>query len=755
MKANKRYLIGLVILLALLGLLVLVLFRIGRINPNRHRRAIIGLVESRYNVKLDLGLILPIVYPGLGLEVKDIRVDLPDPDRIRPELIEIKSLKAILDLKELIKHKNIRFKEFVLVQPQVYYEWSPGEKERFKNIKNKSETLQPTPAQPERFFLSRPVIGFFKKRFRVKIVPEEILTSTLILISEGKFTVYDRGDRPQRIPPLEFGDVDIGINLISQTSRFVSSSESEAAGAENGGQGLSPQGKETLKQPELPLQDVSPYQQIPVRLSMPFPYQEPLGRLQPVLLSLQGQLHFDPKWTNITFHAEKASFGNNIFNQLDLKLIRGEKPPGFSGRANLQMNDLSQFNQILNWRLLPAKRVVQLMKFSGKGNLGIEFRYPVPEADAPGRLWYQGEARIANGWFDPGIVIAPVTGLAGKIRLSSDKISIPVYSAQLGQMPIRSDMVFSYKNGPVFDFHSTAAEIDLARFFPKRNRPGNWAVPAGSTLSPMKTVYNGDFQAQRLEYKKILCERAKGRWRHKNRVLGFNHLTLDYHQGWYQDNQTWVDFRKADTITFHFCGHFENFPLKRMMDEIFGYDFFVDGRATGEGYLSGTFVNKKLDQKSLNGYFKVNVTDGRLLGYNLGIAILQFLGFKLDAKKSGLDFEKGKAEIFIKKGVVYFDDLSIKSWNLEAHTAGKVDLAHQKVKLWVAVYPLEALSTLTRPIPLIGALINQTQEALFGSYAKAQGPWSDIKVSAYLPLTERISPAPKAPEFPARPWSWP
>ncbi len=103
-------------------------------------------------------------------------------------------------------------------------------------------------------------------------------------------------------------------------------------------------------------------------------------------------------------------------------------------------------------------------------------------------------------------------------------------------------------------------------------------------------------------------------------------------------------------------------------------------------------------------------------------------------------------------GVIYFNDIELRSAVFEAHGAGSVDLVHQSMKLWVSAYPLEVLSTLTKPIPLVGALINQTQQSLFGYYAKAEGPWSDYKITAFVPLTEKVPKAPEAEAFPPRPY---
>jgi hypothetical protein len=523
---------------------------------------------------------------------------------------------------------------------------------------------------------------------------------------------------------------------------------------------LSPKSGSKLKEPILFkkakffARNIAPDKPVPVQLSLLFPYQEPLKNLKPFPLSLDGVVTFDRKFTKVVFHADKASYGDNDFGKLDFVVSRGQNPWGLIGNFDLKANDLSQFRQILNWRIVPTSRNVAYINFSGKGRIAADFRYPDIVADGSKRLWYEGTAKLSNVYFDPGSVIAPINQFNGDVAFTAEKISMPVYWMHLLEMPVQSDMIFTYLPGsnPQFQFHTNANELDLAQVFMKRNKPSDPDIHPGDTLPGMRTVYMGDFQGQRVKYNKILLDEMKGQWKDKDRALGFSNITLKYHKGFYQDAGSWIDFRRADYIDFHFTGHFEDFPTRRMFEELFGYDFFVDGRATGQGNLSGRYIDNRLDYSSLNGYFKVQVVNGSLLGYNLGIRILQFLGFKIDSKKYGLDFEKGKAEVIIKNGVVYFDDLNIKSWNLEAHCAGKVDLVKHSVRLWVAAYPLEVLSTVTHPIPLIGGLINSTQKGLFGSYAKAEGPWDSVSISAYLPLAEKVPTAPPPPEFPLKPW---
>ena len=352
------------------------------------------------------------------------------------------------------------------------------------------------------------------------------------------------------------------------------------------------------------------------------------------------------------------------------------------------------------------------------------------------------------------MVILPIDKFNGELRIAPGQISLPTTWLSISGMPIQSDFVYNRDtkdNRPRFKLVSNVNELDLAQLFHSRNRKNPNQPEIGTPLPPVASIWRGEIVGNRVKYKKFVADQVKGKWKYKDRMVVFPNLTCKYQDGWFQDGGSWIDFRAARTSEFHFRGHMENFQFKDLMDELFENDFFVDGKATGEGYLSGKFIDGQLQKNTLNGHFKLIVRDGDLIGYNLVIRLLQYMGFKIPKEQNRLPFAKAKTDLVIKEGVIYFDDIELHSPTLEAHCAGKVNLVEESFNLWVAVYPLEAVATLTKPIPLVGALLNQTQQSLFGSYSKAYGPWKQYKIEAYLPLLEKVPKAPQAPEFPQKP----
>lgn len=113
----KRALLLVVIVLLFAGASALFLdFR--TLDPNRHRDQIKVWIQERLNVEVELGVILPILYPGLGLECRDVVLKLKADANARPEdFFQVKSLKVVFDERALLKERRLLWKELIIESP--------------------------------------------------------------------------------------------------------------------------------------------------------------------------------------------------------------------------------------------------------------------------------------------------------------------------------------------------------------------------------------------------------------------------------------------------------------------------------------------------------------------------------------------------------------------------------------------------------------------------------------------------------------
>jgi len=853
---------GLIFLVSI-GLLSLGIYGLYLINPNRHREKIIGLVESKLNLKLKLGVIYPIIYPGLGVEISDLEVLLPDSQRVRPELFKARSIKFVLDLKQLFLHRNLRFRDIILIAPEFYYELGAEEKARFKSL---LKSFQKQPSQPRNFSRNRKVLKIFR------IDPEKLLRPRSIFIHQAKATIYDRRKKPRPLPaPLEFGNISFRLESQAEPGRFNFWMKAEHPYSSSGIPGLilrcrgvgefslkpfsfrlisqeaeygenklerlkfslwqegekikfagllqgefnleklplilswkgikysryqdqiriwgkaryqmrvdsegeslwekifkldwvevenfgvviidpkvhpgSLKAPLVLEQMKISLKDVFGEEPGWIKIEMPFPTRSDKGSS---LLLLEGKIRFLDRFREIRFQADKARYGSNPFERFSFLFQRAPGTYSLKGDFRLNVSRFDEFQGFLGWAPILFSPQMLLMSFSGEGKVDFQFEYPAREGKH--RVDYQGVVKLKKASFDPAMVIAPIENFSGEVQLTPEQIYVPLAHLLIANQPVKTSLTFTHQDRPHFLLESRAGKLSLTKLFPVRSSAEEVKFEIGEKLPDISTVWTGKISVLKMEYHQFKTRRVNGIWEYRDRFLGFQGLRFNYQGGSYVDRGSWIDFSKAGVVKFHMNGKFDGVDIRPLFQELFGYDFFVDGPTSGVGYLSGKFVDGALLPQSLNGYFKLQLNNVRLIGYNLGVRILKFLGFNVDPAKYSLDFERAKTEMIIKNGVIYFDDIEMRRWNLEAHCAGYVDLVDEKVKLYVAVYPLEALATLTKPIPLIGALINQAQESLTGSYAKAVGKWEDIKIEPYLPLLEPVPKVPEKPKFPKRPW---
>ena len=851
-----------------LGVMVILftgsIYALFQLNPNRHKEKLIQLAEKNLNLKINFDLIYPIIYPGLGFEIKNLFLSFPDTDRIRKKLFKASSIKFVLDLKSLVFARAVKFREIILIKPEFYYEISPQETKRFKNILKKSPSSFSNNQNP------KPLIKRLKNF--VKIDPNDLLKPTRIYIHRARATIYDLRPNKRRLPaPLEFGNVSLELKNLSKHNFSLWTQAEYPFFANGDGYGLiftaKGKGRFSFKpfyfsieinnafygenpiekiffgikkengkikfraefKGEFDLTDLpvilswkaikySPRQDkiriwgkakyqihfqsadsiwakffnldqvnvdnfgivlvdpatTPTRLKAPlildglkikvsnvygenpgdisidFLFPPQASRSKSVPVNLKGKISFSSHCREINLQTEKAYWGKNLIEKFVFNFSRSLGKYSLKGDLKIKLKDLSQFKPVITWSPFLFSQQAYYMNFGGKGEL--EFRFSYPKSEKEKVLDYNGIAFLQEATFDPGMVIAPVENFRGKISIARAKITSPLSFFSISHMPMKSSISFTYPGYPLLEFNTTSTRLHLSRLFLIRPQPSSIPLKVGEKLPPTTIVLQGSLTSLKVNYHQFRAKQVKGNWKFKDRVVGFDSLTFYYRNGKYQDEGSWVDFRQARIVDIHFKGKFRDFRFRKVMKELFGYDFFVDGRASGTGYLSARLIDGSLDLKSLNGYFDLKIKNVKFIGYNLGVRILKFLGFKIDEKKYSLDFERAKTKLIIKNGVIYLDDLELRSWNIEAHCFGWVDLVEQKLKLYVAAYPLEAVATFTKPLPLLGALINQLQEALFGSYAKAEGKWTDIRINPYLPIVEPPPKPPEKPEFPQRPW---
>ncbi|OGP58072.1 MAG: hypothetical protein A2V67_05245 [Deltaproteobacteria bacterium RBG_13_61_14] len=691
---KRVLLIALILLLLLAALLIYLDPR--NLDPNYHRPQIKAWIESRLNAEVELGLIFPILYPGLGFECHDVELRLkPEPEAVPEDFLRIKSLKVILDRDVLFKERRLLWKELIVDSPSLCLRRGPDKHFVVKNL------IKPQPAAPAipepKSWLGKAI----SENLQAQLPDPEhrfaaILNLELVRVNNASLEIVDQGQpKPGLVAPLKLFAMDFNLHGMSarEPGRFKV-------------RGRFPQGRG----PGLP---------------------------DGPLASLSGKLEVDKVTRTATLSAVSGTWGDTRVNQANLTFGSVNHHVRLTLDADLDAA-LEQLNLVLTWPPIHRTHVVDPIQAWGRTRVKVHLEGP--DRSRAWRMRYSGSAGLSGAGLDPGRVIAPLSKFNGTATLANGVIDIPETELFVGGIPVRSSGKIEEAYAPRFVLVTEAEEVDFSKFF--MGHPGPAPDP-DAEMKPMRSRWEGDAKIGKGFYGKLVAREIQGHWSvDTDRVLRFAHLTCRAYQGTYEDNFSWVSFNHPAEVVFYLNGTIRKMDAQSFIEGILDTTTFVDGDFDGRGYVTGRFIAGEFDTASLNGEFVVNVHNGKLMGYNLFIKVLAFLGLPFKEEQYGQSFEKLRAEVTFRDGVAYSDNLVLRNWDLEAHAAGSIDFVHETLDLRIAVYPLETLSTLTKPIPLLGAIVNQTQESLFGYYAKVQGNWDQPRISPYLPLIEKAPTRP-------------
>jgi uncharacterized protein YhdP len=659
------------------------------LNPNHHRAQIKAWIEERLNAEVELGTLFPIFYPGLGLECRDLVFRLKKEATGKPEdFIQVKSLKVVFDQHALFHERRLLWKELIIESPSLVLRRGPDKHFTIKDL------IKPKPEKPE----SGPepkgwLAQAMRDNLRAQLPDSEhrfaaIFNLERVRVSNLKLEIIDQGKpRPSLAAPLELAGIDLELHGMS---------------ADEPGQ---------------------------FEVSLRFPQARGEGKPDGPLLRASGRLEVDQDTRTARFSSISGTWGETKIYAGELSLSSADRHVRLTADADADVA-LAQLNSVLTWPPIHRTPVVDPIQAWGRAR--VKAHLEGPDYSQAWRMRFRASGSLSQAGLDPGRVVAPLDEFSGTAVMQDGIITIPETELKVGGIPIQASGTIEEAYAPKFTLLTEAADVDFKKFFPRRHGP---PADPNAVMTPMRSRWEGDAKIGKGYYGKRVGREIQGHWSvDTDRILHFSNLTCRAYKGNYLDNFSWVSFNHPTDTVFYFNGQINKMDAQSFVEGILDAHTFVDGAFSGKGYVTGKFIRTDFNLPSLNGEFTVTVEDGKLMGYNLFVKVLKFLKFPLKEEQYGQAFERMRAKVTIRDGVAYTDDLSLKSWDLEAHAEGSIDFVHESVDLKISVYPLKALSTLTRPIPLVGLLINTTQQTLFGYYTKVEGNWNNPTISAYLPL---------------------
>ena len=111
------------------------------------------------------------------------------------------------------------------------------------------------------------------------------------------------------------------------------------------------------------------------------------------------------------------------------------------------------------------------------------------------------------------------------------------------------------------------------------------------------------------------------------------------------------------------------------------------------------------------------------------LSVLSFSGIHSVISGEGVYFDKGKANIYVKKNDFMFDKVYLSSQSLGIAAKGTINLKNRFLDMRGSVAPIKLISQLISVVPAVGKLITGLKkEGLFAGQFKMVGPIESPKV---------------------------
>jgi uncharacterized protein involved in outer membrane biogenesis len=203
---------------------------VRKISPGKYTDNLEDWLESRINADVEFGIITPIFYPGLGLQLRDIRFDLLTPDgKPTRDYFHAKRLKVVINPKLLWDEKKLCAREIILDSPSISLHRGPDGKFSLGRLKkNAPETPEvtedeeePDADQPEETGIREKAAAWIKEKLEPYIPKtggaEDVLFNLeRIIIHHADFQFKDQKQKkPVLTEPVSLYNMELIIELTN------------------------------------------------------------------------------------------------------------------------------------------------------------------------------------------------------------------------------------------------------------------------------------------------------------------------------------------------------------------------------------------------------------------------------------------------------------------------------------------------------------------------------------------------------------
>ena len=330
----------------------------------------------------------------------------------------------------------------------------------------------------------------------------------------------------------------------------------------------------------------------------------------------------------------------------------------------------------------------------------------------------------------------PVTNLFLRLKLSPTVAEFKRLEFKVADSDVHlTGTVSNWKDNPEIDVILESARFDLGMLVPQEGR---------SLIRDMledlaaKSTLVGNIHINHSIYRRLSAKNVSGVLKIRDGLVTLDRIRGEAY-GEPLAGRVFIHLpqNKASAIRSSF--QLKGLPFEQIHQSIGHEERLIDGRISVRGMVQGHGRDPRGMIPTLNGNMDVMIEQGHIQKGTVVPQILTLLnlptilGDKVDLKREGFPFNKIRATLTIKEGVVTTKNVVVDSPLMKMTTAGQYDMAKDDLDFVAAVSPFGRYSDILKKIPLFGHILSGERKGIATALFKVQGSLTNPHIQ-YLPL---------------------
>ncbi|MFZ3207768.1 MAG: AsmA-like C-terminal domain-containing protein [Geobacteraceae bacterium] len=350
--------------------------------------------------------------------------------------------------------------------------------------------------------------------------------------------------------------------------------------------------------------------------------------------------------------------------------------------------------------------------------LNLTFSSPVFDMADLGLRAPKGEVRASN--------------VQGSVYLKDNNLLIKSLAGHINKSVINLKGNVQDLRSPKIDLSVTSPNLELSDIMLLTElKP-----VTGKSEQPGRLTLKATVAAETGKIRNIPFEKLAGTFLYEERILYLQSVELQALGGRVAGRGR-IDFGTGGSPRYQVGFNLTNVAAERLTGVMGMKKQEITGTLSMQGELSGKGETADEFKRTALGSVKFRIEDGSLQRFAILSKIFsilnvsQLLKFQFpDMVSGGMPFNKITATLEVREGVVFTNNLFVKSDAINLSAIGKADTTRDELDVTIGVQPLQTVDKVVSRIPIVGWILTGKNHSLVTAYFEARGKLADPSVTA-------------------------